>query len=456
MRKKSIAFVLVGTMLIGNFNLVFAQNFDGREDEMNKKCAVVSDVATLNECKLYREYLEEKSKNLDDQINDIKNQANSLQGDIEKMSSAIKENTNTIRDYDTQISSIQAIINATQANIESLNIEIEKKKEDISKRDELMKKRLVEMQAYVGSNNYIDFIMGSTGFSDLLRRTQIVGELNSYENDQIKAIKKEKEKLNEDKETVEVQNSILAIQLKDIDNKKQLAQALNESNKALVATYQNKQANLNAQKIEREMMSASIKASLPTISTVIPPELGGGGNNSNGGNNSSGGNTGEDNSNEGNTGGGETPGEGGNEDNNSGNNNGGNNGENSGGSGSGLSSYLMTPLARNTWEYYYGTWEYPGGGVHLGMDMSTGTTTRVPIVAPAAGIILTTASGCPEYGGLGNTCGLAWAGNAVLMAVQLSNGQSYVIGMYHMYAPSVRPGDIVAQEIGRASCRERV
>lgn len=435
MRKKSIAFVLVGSMLVGNLNLIFAQGFEGREDEMNKKCAVVTDKATLNECIQYKEYLQNKSQDLDNQINDIKNQANNLQGDINKMSSAITENNSVIRDYDSQISSIQATIDSTQANIEELNTQIEKKQADIKKRDELMRKRLVEMQAYVGSNNYIDFIMGSTGFSDLLRRTQIVGELNSYENDQIKAIQQEKEKLNEDRETVEVQKELLEIQVQDIDNKKKLAEALNESNKSLIASYQNKQADLNAAAIEREMMSSSIKSSLPTISTTIPPELGGGGGNNSG--SGSGNGNGSDSGNENGSG--------------SGNENGGDTGEgdnggNTGGdTGSGLSSYLMSPMSRNTWNYYYGTWQYPGGGVHLGMDMSTGTTTRIPIVAPAAGIVLTSYSGCPEYGGLGSTCGLAWAGNAVLMAVQLSNGQSYVIGMYHMYAPNVSSGQIVSQ-----------
>ncbi|MEG0274300.1 MAG: peptidoglycan DD-metalloendopeptidase family protein, partial [Longicatena sp.] len=431
MRKKSIAFVLVGSMLVGNLNLIFAQGFEGREDEMNKKCAVVTDKATLNECIQYKEYLQNKSQDLDNQITDIKNQASNLQGDIDKMSRAISENTSVIQDYSSQISSIQATIDSTQANIDDLNVQIEKKQADIKKRDESMKKRLVEMQAYVGSNNYIDFIMGSTGFSDLLRRTQIVGELNSYENDQIKAIQKEKEKLNEDRETVEVQKELLEIQVQDIDNKKKLAVALNESNKSLIASYQNKQADLNAASIEREMLSSSIKSSLPTISTTIPPELGGGGGNNSGNGNGNGNDNGNG-SGSGNENGGDT-GEG---------DNGGNTG---GDNGSGLSSYMMSPMSRNTWEYHYGTWEYPGGGVHLGMDMSTGTTTRIPIVAPAAGIVLTTYSGCAEYGSLGSTCGLAWAGNAVLMAVQLSNGQSYVIGMYHMYAPSVSSGQIVSQ-----------
>ncbi|MEG0469790.1 MAG: peptidase M23, partial [Longicatena sp.] len=325
MRKKSIAFVLVGSMLVGNLNLIFAQGFEGREDEMNKKCAVVTDKATLNECIQYKEYLQNKSQDLDNQITDIKNQASNLQGDIDKMSRAISENTSVIQDYSSQISSIQATIDSTQANIDDLNVQIEKKQADIKKRDESMKKRLVEMQAYVGSNNYIDFIMGSTGFSDLLRRTQIVGELNSYENDQIKAIQKEKEKLNEDRETVEVQKELLEIQVQDIDNKKKLAVALNESNKSLIASYQNKQADLNAASIEREMLSSSIKSSLPTISTTIPPELGGGGGNNSGNGNGNGNDNGNG-SGSGNENGGDT-GEG---------DNGGNTG---GDNGSGLSSY---------------------------------------------------------------------------------------------------------------------
>lgn len=428
MRKRSIALVLCSALAFGNVNFILANDFEGREDEMNAKCAAVSDTKTLEECKEYKKYLEEKSDNLEDQINSIKNQVSSIEGDVSKMSKAVNENTETIKQYDTQISTLQNNINAIEANIISMNEQIDVKTKEIQERDQLMKERMIDIQAYVGSNSYIDFIMGSSDFADLLRRSEIVGELNSYENDQIKAVSKEKKALNDKKKIVEEQKDFLEVQKQEINDKKKVAEVLNESNKKLIATYQKEQADLNARKMAAEAESASVKASLPTISTTIPPNFGGGtdNGNGNGGNNN---NTGGSDNNGGGT---QIPGDG-------------NSGGNSGGDTSGLSSYLMSPMDRGYWNYYYGTWNYPDGGIHTGMDMSTGWRTRIPVVAPASGIILNTYSGCPEYGGLGNTCGIGWTGNSVLMAVQLSNGQSYVLAFYHLYAPSVSAGQILTQ-----------
>ena len=76
-----------------------------------------------------------------------------------------------------------------------------------------MRARLLEMQAYTGSNYYIDFLMGSTSFTDLLRRTEIVGELNRYENEQIKTLNKEKKKLDQDRKIVEEQKELTLIHI---------------------------------------------------------------------------------------------------------------------------------------------------------------------------------------------------------------------------------------------------
>lgn len=74
--------------------------------------------------------------------------------------------------------------------------------------------------AYTGSNYYIDFLMGSTSFTDLLRRTEIVGELNRYENEQIKTLNKEKKKLDQDRKIVEEQKELLVVQQKDVKSSK--------------------------------------------------------------------------------------------------------------------------------------------------------------------------------------------------------------------------------------------
>ncbi len=61
----------------------------------------------------------------------------------------------------------------------TLKKQIKEKEDSIKERDKQMRARLLEMQAIPAVIIILIFSMGSTSFTDLLRRTEIVGELNS-------------------------------------------------------------------------------------------------------------------------------------------------------------------------------------------------------------------------------------------------------------------------------------
>ncbi len=78
-----------------------------------------------------------------------------------------------------------------------------------------------------------------------------------------------------------------------------------------------------------------------------------------------------------------------------------------------------------------GTWYYPGGGVHLGMDIAASVGT--PLVAPANSIVLYANNPAPTNGGyLGNWVGYpAGGGNTVLLLTNV-NGTTYAVSFAHM------------------------
>lgn len=450
MKKKYAVLFVSGALLISNAGLLKAESFEGRESEMNAKCAVIKDTKTQEECSRYKSYLQSKSDNLDKEIRDIKSQIASVKGDAEQVSKLIAENNKKIESYEKEISSIQASIDQTQSSISDLKKQIKDKEESIKERDKQMRARLLEMQAYTGSNYYIDFLMGSTSFTDLLRRTEIVGELNKYENDQIKTLNKEKKKLDQDRKIVEEQKELLVVQQKNIKSSKAKVEAFNEVKKDLLSDYHEKEASLAAQKREAQMAQAS----LPKVDLSLaadfdepaeePQKMDNSQNNGNDTGNS--GNT--DNGNTGNNGNenGNTDNSGGNSDNNSqGNtgNSGGNTGGGSSGGGTAQSSGFIAPL-QSGWHYEAGTWAYPGGGGHMGMDFSTGSTTGIPVVAPANGIIIHTYQGC-GYGALNNWCGIpAGGGNNVALLTRV-NGVVYAMPFYHLSSVAVSVGQRVNQ-----------
>lgn len=82
-----------------------------------------------------------------------------------------------------------------------------------------------------------------------------------------------------------------------------------------------------------------------------------------------------------------------------------------------------------------GTWEYPDGGRHLGIDFAGDVGTD--IIAPANGVVVQTYDGCPTYGGLGDYCGeLAGLGNQIRLVVVV-NSKLYGVTIGHMQNGSV-------------------
>lgn len=97
-----------------------------------------------------------------------------------------------------------------------------------------------------------------------------------------------------------------------------------------------------------------------------------------------------------------------------------------------------------------GTWAYPGGGLHLGMDLALSMYT--PVYAPADGVILYAAAPVGDGGGyLGNWCGWPFGGGNTIAMIGQSNGRLYGITFCHLSSriqvragQQVHQGDLIA------------
>lgn len=448
MKKRNCVYVITAFLLVMQANPIEAKSFAGRESEMNAKCSVIYDKATQQECAEYKEYLENKNTNLDKEIDDIKNQISSVKGNIDKVTAKIAENNKEVEKYANLAGDIQSSIDTIQSSIATLNTQIKEKEVSIKERDVMMKDRLVEMQPYIGSNNFVDFIMGATSFTDLLRRTEIVGELNSYEREQIQLLSEEREQLAEHKSSVETKKELLEVQKQEAENNKKRVEALKSLNVALAADYHKEESALTAQKRVAQMAQASI----PKVDlSIIPPSFDDDTNGGDSGNSGGSGNNGGSNNNGG-SGSTDKPGDNGGSGNDGGSDNGGGSPETGGGSNGGgsnggpsNSSGFITPVQGN-WHYESGTWAYPGGGFHLGMDFSTGAATGLPVVAPANGIVVYSYGGCvPNNGGIPNGCGIPWGGGNNTLLLMRVNGTVYAMPFYHLNSATVGAGTVVNQ-----------
>lgn len=97
-----------------------------------------------------------------------------------------------------------------------------------------------------------------------------------------------------------------------------------------------------------------------------------------------------------------------------------------------------------------GTWSYPSGSLHLGMDIAAGMFS--PVRAPTDGVILYADAATGDGGGyLGNWVGWPYGGGNTISMIGMSDGQLYAISFFHLSTrlrvvsgQQVRQGDIIA------------
>lgn len=423
-----------------------AESFEGREDEMNKKCSAIYDEKTQDECSAYKDYLLNKKNDADSTVNQLKDQIASIQGDINKAKEVIEKNNQQLIEAQGVLDSVEAAVIETNASIEKLKVQIKEKEESIKERDKQMRERLIEMQPYIGSNNFVDFLMGASSFTDLLRRTSIVGELNSYEREQIEALNKEKQELKVKQEDVSLKKELLEAQEKDAKRKTEEVKAIKEASEQIVAAYREQEAAMQEEKIKAQVASGQYASSIPTIDlNIIPKDWGdeSSGSGSDGSSNNNQNGNGNQNGNQN-----ENENQGGNDNQN--NNQGGSN-NNGGSSNPPLSTGFVRPIQGNAY-YSAGTWYYPGGtSMHLGMDMGTYQSVGLPVVAPATGIIAAIHDGVANHpinsNGFGDMSGYPSGGGNTLHMIVNVNGISYGITFAHLSPGmfNVNIGDIVQQ-----------
>ncbi|MBQ1385281.1 MAG: hypothetical protein IIY75_00590, partial [Erysipelotrichales bacterium] len=151
-------------------------------------------------CKLYSAYIERKIGAVKESIEGTKSEISSIEARLDEIDAQIRSLQTKIDGLNTQITLIEEQIVTLTANIEQLKIEIEQRNIRIDELNNQIMDRMVNIQPFVSLNKYIEFIMGATDFTDLLRRTSAVNEIMEYDTGQIKLLEEEKEKLRLDME----------------------------------------------------------------------------------------------------------------------------------------------------------------------------------------------------------------------------------------------------------------
>lgn len=376
MRKKNIIMAVATAIAIGTFANASAQNnidFAKKESYYQELCNKRSSYeANLQTCKAYESYLNNVSKQSQNNVTSIQKEIQGTKDDITKLVDVIKKN--------------EELIKTTKTNIEKTKSEIKVVEKEIKRLEAEIKERLELVQEVNSENFVIDFLMSSVSLDDFFTKMDGINAINDANSDLTRDLKSQRKKLDqknkdlkEKEESLKEANKQQEELLKEFRSKESDLYASIEANRQKNTAYQNKAKNLNINDIKEEEMDNEVEEEKTPTKPNKPNKPNKPSNKPNSGSGSSSSGSGSSSSGSSSSGSGSSGG--------------------TSGGGSSSSSAFIKPVSHAT--VTATSWYYPasfGGGWHPGIDLAHSQGTKIK--APGKGVILF--AGGDSYSGYGN------------------------------------------------------
>lgn len=251
MKKRLTAFITVFALLClipysGETVRAEGEDFANNQDYYDSVCRQYNkDSETTAMCSRYRKWLSNESKKLSNEVADINSSIEKLKSDIVALQLEINKNQASIDKLDAQIAKNEAAIEQIQGVIENLLVEIKKTEIDIELRDHQIKDRMVSEQASIGTNVYVEFIMGAKDLVDMVRIVDGIARITENDQDEIKALEADKAKLDQQKVEQERLKSDQETAKKENEKNRAVVVRAKEVNEILINEYRKNEADLN-------------------------------------------------------------------------------------------------------------------------------------------------------------------------------------------------------------------
>lgn len=250
--RKKIGISLIATfMVIGAIvyapQYVKANDFEGNEAYWTSYCSGYISPADSNKrtkCNEYSVYIQNK-------INDSKNTANNLTSSIDEVKSDLsnlktvsQQHLEQINALEAEIAAIESALVSAQDEIAKVEVVIVEKEQKIDKRKEIIRTRMIDNQAKVSTNQFIEYIMGATDLVDMIQRSTSVEAFTKNDKEQIALLNEEKAELEAEKEEKKRIEDTLKLQQENLVVSQQNLINLKAANDAMVEKYEAKVAEL--------------------------------------------------------------------------------------------------------------------------------------------------------------------------------------------------------------------
>ena len=169
MKKKLIAILIIVAILGSIYTITNAVNMSDLEAEKEKA----------------RQELNETSKELEN----IKIELTEALETVNKIEAQIIDSETKLKETESQIANLEDEIKKTGEKLQYI-------KKDYAEQKEALENRLVALYE-MGETTYLDVLLNSKNITDFISRYYLIGEIAEYDNDLLKTIEREKNKIEE-------------------------------------------------------------------------------------------------------------------------------------------------------------------------------------------------------------------------------------------------------------------
>ena len=205
-------------------------------------------------------------------ISDAEKVIQDLQKEQAKMDSRIKEIVNAMEENDKKIKKTKIEVTDTEKDIDSLKKEITALEERIAKREEILKERALSFQESGGDVNYLEVVLGSTSFRDLVDRVGAVAAIVEADQEILNQQEADKAELEAKHDEVEKKLQSLKEMQVDLEGMKSQIKEQKAASVKMKSQLEKKQSETEALKKALQNEDANLAGKLATIRENIKKE----------------------------------------------------------------------------------------------------------------------------------------------------------------------------------------
>ncbi|MBR2788076.1 MAG: peptidoglycan DD-metalloendopeptidase family protein [Erysipelotrichaceae bacterium] len=270
MRNRIVSLLLVLFMVLGSFAKT---NFIYAEDDEEE----YSEEETYSEKSDYDKCIEDRDKDAckaiaasaQSSLKDIEDKIADAQSDRDKAVALAEEYANKAASLQGEVDSLKTQIEELKVRIEELEVQITENEAKVEEINTRVKNRMVETQKIMHFNGYIEFILGSKSFSDMLSRVYGVEAIVSKDKSDRETLMDIIEQLTKDKAELDASKQQLDVSYNDIVAKQAELIAMEEFYRQEESRIQDELDEMTAERDEVYQSFADLRDALKDTGVTV-------------------------------------------------------------------------------------------------------------------------------------------------------------------------------------------